>query len=290
MCAKKLRYPPPMESEGTEKFKPKSSDMFIEDVEANKKIKNKLKEVQKTYKPKLATYLQIILMFMVIFEISIFIAAGSDYKYFSIYAYENDLDGSIQDADTDSPIHNIEFNITLENYDHEFTYLFSEVEVEDKTFYPEINNTTGEYKFNNVPCGRYILKVHVEGYNPEHRKVIVVPDYVSPEDDENTENFYLARSSSGNTSDKMVESGDFKSETLDNYIDITYTCFVIIGIFVIILVLGMIYCFRRKRYSIAITGAIFGILAGLITFFSIGSIIGVGALILIMMSKEEFES
>jgi hypothetical protein len=290
MCAKKLRYPPALDSEEPKGFKPKSDDLDLEDIDPIKKVPKKAKDRPKTYKPKLATYIQIIVLFMVIFEISIFLAAGSDYKYFSIYAYENDLDGIILDGTSNNPIQNNNINITLENYDHEFTYLFSEVEVEDKIYRPEINNTTGEYKFSDIPCGRYILKVTIQGYYPEHRKVLIVPDYVNPEDDENTEDFYMTVLSSGNASENIIESGDFESDTLDNYIDVTYTCFGIIGVFAAILVLGMIYCFRRKKYSFALVGAIFGILVGLITFFSIGSILSVGALILIMMSKEEFES
>ena len=287
MCAKKLRYPPPLDSDDSKEVKPKQRELVFDDIDP---IKTDSKPRPKTYKPKLAAYLLIIVLFMAVFEVAIFIAAGDDYKYFSIYAYENDLDGLILDESSNKPIISNEINMTLENYDHEFTYLFSEVKVEDKTFYPEINNTTGECKFNNVPCGRYILKISVPGFQSEHRKVIVVPDYVNPEDDENTESFYLTERASVNGTAKVVESGDFNSETLDNYLEVTYICFAIIGVFLLIMILGMIYSFRRKKYSFALIGSIFGIMTGLITFFSIGAIIGVGSLILIIMSKEEFES
>ena len=290
MSAKKLRHPPPLESERPKEVRTTNGDLFKDDLHPLNKVSKRSEERPRTFKPRLASYLIIGVVFMVVFEIILMLGAGEDYKYFSIYAYDNDLTGKIFEGNTEEVITVGEINITLKNYDKEFDYFLSDVKIEDETYVAEFNNTTGEYKFSGIPCGRYILNVSIQGYQPEHRKVVVVPDYVDPGGDENKEDFHMTKLATGSLQDNIILSGDFKSESLNNYIEITYICFVIIGIFVVFMILGMIHSFRSKKYSIAIAGAIFGILAGLITFFSIGSVISVGALIFIIMSKSEFES
>ena len=290
MCAKKLRYPPPLDSDGPKVSKPKPGEKFDFGLKQAQDKPTKPKERPRTYKPRLAFYLLLGVTFMVMFEIIMVLGTGEDYRYSSIHRDKNDLEGTIFEGETDRVIAVEEVNITLENHDTEFNYFFNTEKIGKKIYETGLNNTTGEYKFSNIPCGRYIINISIPGYRPEHRKVVIVPEYVDPDDEENIEDFHLTKLGPGDPADNVKFSGDFKNESLDNYIEATYICFLIIGIFVILMVLGMINCFRSKRYSLAVAGAIFGILAGLITVYSLGSFIAVGALIFIMMAKEEFES
>ncbi len=282
MCAKKLCHPPKLEPDFKIGPRVKPEDSF-KDYEST--AFETPTEKPKSMKPRIAGYLLILVIFMVAFEILIVVGVGANYKYASIYESRNDLNGKILDKATQTVI-SAEINISLSNYDHEFDYLFDKINIGKHTYNTTINSTTGEYRFSNIRCGRYVINVSIKGYITELRKVIIVPEDVNPEKDENTEDFEMVRNTT--SSAKIINSGTFESKSLDDFINIAFSCFIINGICIVIALAGIIHCFKRKKYSIAVVGAIFGVITGLITIWTIGSILSVVAILLIVMSKEEF--
>jgi len=94
MCAKKLRYPPPLDSDGPKVSKPKPGEKFDFGLKQAQDKPTKPKERPRTYKPRLAFYLLLGVTFMVMFEIIMVLGTGEDYRYSSIHRDKNDLEGT----------------------------------------------------------------------------------------------------------------------------------------------------------------------------------------------------
>ena len=94
----------------------------------------------------------------------------------------------------------------------------------------------------------------------------------------------------------MIEASDI--EELDSSIwaetdytpadleGILETCGVISIVFGVIAIVGGVFALMRKHFAIAVTGAFFGLLG---MGFIIGAVLGLVALVLIIMSRSEFE-
>ena len=285
MSAKKLRHPPKLEPDFKLGPRPKRDDFSDDDlsIESAKSAKRR-----RTWKPRIAAYLLIVIIFMVAFEILIVVGAGENYRYIIIQGSKNDLGGKILNDNTTDVITAEEINISMSNYVREIDYFFSTVDFKNHIYNATINYSSGEYKFSDVYCGRYIINVSIKGYITEHRKVLIVPSVANPGKEENREDFYMVKNTTSNAA--IITTGDFESESLNDYYNITVSCFTMSGVFIIISLVGIIHCLRYKKYKIALVGAIFGMLAGLFTIYLIGAMLGVFAVILIVFSKEEFQS
>ena len=88
--------------------------------------------------------------------------------------------------------------------------------------------------------------------------------------------------------DQLNETEGAENIKTEDLSALMYACAVLLGIFSIFALLGGVYTIKRKRFSIGIVGACLGILScGLLI---IGPILSIIALILIISSKDEYES
>ena len=140
--------------------------------------------------------------------------------------------------------------------------------------YPEIYDVTdekGKFSLSNITTGEQTLKLTKEGYKTVNMKVFVLPWSFSIEK-------FVMKEGSGEVSQEslIIKIFDF-APLLSSVILISS----------IIAAIGGIAALLKKHFIIAAIGSIFGIIAGLFTI--IGIPLGIAAIILLLLSKEEFE-
>jgi len=127
-------------------------------------------------------------------------------------------------------------------------------------------NENGTYYKQGVELGiQTLLLSRAESYKTKKAELLIVPFIV-------TESTF------------EMEEGSGQAETV--YFDFI-GCSIIFGIFSVFALLGMIACFKRQHFDLAIAGSFLAIFS--FGFFFIGSIISIIAFVIIMMSREEFE-
>ena len=136
-----------------------------------------------------------------------------------------------------------------------------------------IINTTGSFKFDNVPVGLYDISIVGQNYR--------------------TIKIYNITVNTDQLSSIPAQELD-ELEPIDEYVeDISgaYICTVLLIIIAIITLLGAISAFQRKRYSIAFMGAMLGILPFFIQVrldICLASIFCLVGLVIIVFSRNEF--
>jgi hypothetical protein len=141
---------------------------------------------------------------------------------------------------------------------------------------PNISDTTDEDgKFSlEVPTGYQKINLSKENYTTLIVRILVLPGM------EAIKEKFVMEEGSGN---KSIDSESVKIfEEVKDMLPIFSAIFIA---FAIIALFGGIFSIHRKYFAIAIVGSIFGILS---FGFFIGTILSVAALILILLSKEEF--
>ena len=146
--------------------------------------------------------------------------------------------------------------------------------IEGVEVYYDKNFTTtdekGYFMIKNISAGKHILELKKEGYKTVEATIFVLPGKI-----------YLT------SKFKMVEGEGIEKEkdiqsTIIKAVPIIATTILIISFLPLI---GAIFCFMKKYFIVALISSIFGIFS--IGFF-IGSILSIVALIIILLSREEF--
>ncbi len=141
--------------------------------------------------------------------------------------------------------------------------------------YPTINDTTdenGEFLLKKVPTGYQKINLSKENYITLTVRILVLPGTGAIKEK------IVMEKGSGNS---IINSDFVKMFDMVTGV-ICPIIFVIFGVFAL---LGGILSIQRKHFAVAIIGSVFGILS---FGFFIGSILSIAALILILLSKEEF--
>ncbi len=157
---------------------------------------------------------------------------------------------------------------------------------EDKT---TTSDNDGYYILYNVPTGNQELKVEKEGYNTYIKKIFVSPSEAnanwketSNDNKDNTDN-----TDNGNEQNFQIVTGN---ETIKrgyyvpwNMISgLVYGCGILVIIFSIIALLGGYFAIKRKKFGLAIAGAVLGI------FTMFGALFALIALFILIISRDEF--
>ncbi len=141
--------------------------------------------------------------------------------------------------------------------------------------YPTINDTTdenGKFLLKKVPTGYQKINLSKENYTTLTVRILVLPGTGAIK-----EKIVMEKGSGNSTiNSDFVKMFDMVTGVICPII------FVIFGVFAL---LGGILSIQRKHFAVAIIGSVFGILS---FGFFIGSILSIAALILILLSKEEF--
>jgi len=140
----------------------------------------------------------------------------------------------------------------------------------------------GNYIILDVPSGNQKIKVEKEGYNTIIYKKFVSPDEINWEaengnghwDHENSEDFVLT------VGDRTLERGSYPPWGMIG--GMIFVCAVLILVFSIVTLLGGYYAIKRKKFSLAIAGAILGI------FTIVGALFSLIALFILIISRNEF--
>lgn len=139
-------------------------------------------------------------------------------------------------------------------------------------------NETGYFSLENVATGRQVIVIEAPGYKQLRWRTLITggnPLGYS---------FLLAMGNGTETHDDVGElNGGF------------YSCGTLMLIFTSIILLGALFCFQRKRYPVATTGAILSFSVGYFqVFFLFGLIIPIGiifslaSVVLLLFSRGEF--
>ncbi len=144
-----------------------------------------------------------------------------------------------------------------------------------------IDNTTklvaktdakGYFSLTNISAGKHVIRLEKEGY-----KTVVAEIFVMPANLPALKDKFIMKKGEGEVKEKTAFAIIIK------FFPYLAILFVMVSIPALI---GGIFCFLKKYFVIAIVGAIFGIIS--IGFF-IGSILSIVALVLILLSKDEFK-
>ncbi len=146
---------------------------------------------------------------------------------------------------------------------------------------------TGKFLINNVPVGKQKIQILKEGYNTVIYKAFIYPSEESMltgfEGDENKKaNYYEIELTPGS---QVIEEGEYPPFEMLSVV--CFVCAMIIAIFSLFAIIGGYFALTRKKFSIAIIGAILGIFS---IGFIIGSILAIVAIVLLFISREEFRS
>lgn len=138
--------------------------------------------------------------------------------------------------------------------------------------HPEISNVTndkGKFSLSNITAGKQTLHLTKEGYKTTNIKVIVLPQNIE------SEKFVMEEG-----------SGEVSTESLSAKILINYAFWIssLVLVMSIITGIGGIASLMRKYFPMTVIGSVTG-------FFTIVGIpLGIIALVLLLISKDEFES
>ncbi len=133
-----------------------------------------------------------------------------------------------------------------------------------------VTDEEGIFILKNVSAGKHLLEIEKEGYKKIEAKIFVFPTRIAI-----TSKFVLKNGSG------IEKESDLQS-TFIELIPVIATAIIIISFLPLI---GAIFCFLKKGFVIALIASIFGIFS--IGFF-IGSVLSIIALIIILLSKNEF--
>ncbi|MEW6070470.1 MAG: carboxypeptidase-like regulatory domain-containing protein, partial [Candidatus Thermoplasmatota archaeon] len=128
-------------------------------------------------------------------------------------------------------------------------------------------NSTGYYRLDSVNCGVHRIKISKEGNNTVIAKIFVLPG--------SHEDFSLTPGNSTMEEDRTEE-----------LFALIYACATIQIIFLVFILAGGVFAIKRKHFGVCVVGSVVGILS---MFVVIGAILSITALILIALSKDEFE-
>jgi len=134
----------------------------------------------------------------------------------------------------------------------------------DDTFYGK-TNINGVYSTCNISLGFKTLEISYTDYKIQTREILVYPF---------------------TTSSYEIKINEGIGEENISYD--TIGCTLIIAIFSVFALLGAISSFNRRNLDVAIVGSIIGIFS--FGFFLIGAIVSIVALIIILISRDEFEN
>ncbi len=138
-----------------------------------------------------------------------------------------------------------------------------------------VTDENGEFLLEDIPTGYHEMKLIKENYTTLIVKILVFPQWRS----ELKEKFIIEKGEGENHIDSELV------KTFEKVTSMLPVCSTIFIIFAVIALLGGILSIRRKNLLVAVVCSILGIFS--IGFF-IGSILSIAALILILLSKEEF--
>ena len=144
-----------------------------------------------------------------------------------------------------------------------------------------VTDEDGNYILYNVPNGEQELKVEKEDYNTYIKKIIVTPGEAGWDggndefDYEETYNLEITKGTQVVKHDETPSRG-----IISGFI---YSCGAIFIIFSVLALLGGFFALKRKKFKLAVVGAGLGIFTGF------GALFALIALVLILVSKEEFK-
>ena len=130
---------------------------------------------------------------------------------------------------------------------------------------PDTTNESGIYIFENVTLGIQNVEISLSEYKTQIHEILVLPFVVS-------------------CNKVTMEEGTGEDHTAFDVLG----CSIILAIFSVFALLGSVSCLRRRNLDVAIAGSAIGIFV--FGFFMIGSLLSIIALIMIIMSREEFEN
>ena len=242
----------------------KDEDHSWEEIgEPRKAILSSIKE--KTNKPMIAGILLVIVFISAIITSSSVLITiepmKTNEKFLNnIFASigEVTITGTVLDNITKQPIKNVTISV---------------VDTNISTF-----SKNGSFELKNVPVGYRTLNISAEDYKALHVKIFLLKNLFSKE--KIKQDFYLDK---GSGVEEKEETG-----LLNLLIKSWYICSILIIIFGLLALVGAIACFMRKYIIIALIGSIFGIFTFGIIF--IGPLCSIIALIIILLSREEFKN
>ena len=242
----------------------KDEDHSWEEIgEPRKAILSSIKE--KTNKPMIAGILLVIVFISAIITSSSVLITiepmKTNEKFLNnIFASigEVTITGTVLDNITKQPIKNVTISV---------------VDTNISTF-----SKNGSFELKNVPLGYRTLNISAEDYKTLHVKIFLLKNLFSKE--KIKQDFYLDK---GSGVEEKEETG-----LLNLLIKSWYICSILIIIFGLLALVGAIACFMRKYIIIALIGSIFGIFTFGIIF--IGPLCSIIALIIILLSREEFKN
>ncbi|MCD6108889.1 MAG: carboxypeptidase-like regulatory domain-containing protein [Thermoplasmata archaeon] len=242
----------------------KDEDHSWEEIgEPRKAILSSIKE--KTNKPMIAGILLVIVFISAIITSSSVLITiepmKTNEKFLNnIFASigEVTITGTVLDNITKQPIKNVTISV---------------VDTNISTF-----SKNGSFELKNVPLGYRTLNISAEDYKTLHVKIFLLKNLFSKE--KIKQDFYLDK---GSGVEEKEERG-----LLNLLIKSWYICSILIIIFGLLALVGAIACFMRKYIIIALIGSIFGIFTFGIIF--IGPLCSIIALIIILLSREEFKN
>jgi hypothetical protein len=136
-------------------------------------------------------------------------------------------------------------------------------------------NSNGTFEFTNIPLGIYNISATAENFNINKTSNLVVDHNLNL-----TENF------------ELTELNSPVKATAD--VGVVYYCLLGLVIIAIIALLGGISAYRRKRYGLAFAAAVLSVGPAILlytdSFICGAAVISVVALLLIVLSKNEFEA
>ena len=148
-----------------------------------------------------------------------------------------------------------------------------EISVVDHPEYSVVTDMDGKFSLANITSGKQTLLLARDGYKTLKAEVFIVPWDVSLPRERLTMEEGIGTTGYESLVIKVLELGPVLA--------------VIIAILSVGALIGAVMAFLRKHFPIAVVGAVCGIVAG---FFSIiGIPLGIVALILLLLAKEEFQ-
>ncbi len=137
-----------------------------------------------------------------------------------------------------------------------------------------VTDSNGKFIIKDITSGKQKLYLTGEGYNSLTAEVFVLPWNI-------TFPYEKFKMTAGNGETKQ-------KSTLIKVLEFGPILSALIILFSTVALVGGIMAIMRKHYTIVFIGAIFGIISGIFTI--IGIILGIIALVLLLLSKEEFEA
>ena len=141
-----------------------------------------------------------------------------------------------------------------------------------------ITNADGEYRFDNIKSDDIVLIVEANGFMTERRNVTIAPAIFT--DPDNHEDFELVP---GNGT---IMSGSHSPAVQIRIYEQLQTCAMVMIVIAVLVLLAAVCTILRKRYPLALFGAVMGVLA--ITFWYIPTLLCAIAALLIILDRNKF--